>query len=217
MHTYNFIYICSNYITAIYREPTKEEFNYMVQELAKVRALQLGYHINGASPALLAFKPFGGKPLSALNVPEFTPLSKPGVTTKTSNDVVINASQSKKRGDSRLFAFDSDDDNDEPVSRPQSTGSTTKRKSSMDPNQEPTEVDIDYIHHRFSIALHLLHFAKKFPSPLKVYCAEKNSKWKKTETPGTPTVFLSRFYYYYILYSHNYHSLFQIDTTHLSI
>ena len=87
----------------------------------------------------------------------------------------------------------------------------------MDPNQEPTEVDIDYIHHRFSIALHLLHFAKKFPSPLKVYCAEKNSKWKKTETPGTPTVFLSRFYYYYILYSHNYHSLFQIDTTHLSI
>ena len=159
----------------------------MVQELAKVRALQLGNHINGASPVLLAFKLFGGKPLCALNVPELTPTVKPAVTTtKTSNDLVINASESTKRDDSRLFAFDSDDDNDDLVSRPQSqsnqvssTGSTTKQKSSIDPNQEPTDVDIDYIHHRFSIALHLLHFAKKFPSPLKVYCAEKNSKWKK--------------------------------------
>ena len=113
----------------------------MVQELAKLRALQLGYHINGASPVLLAFKLFGVKPLCALNVSELAPTVKPGVTTtKTSNDVVINASESTKRDDSRLFAFDSDDDNDEPVSRPQSqskqvssTGSTTKRNSSIDP------------------------------------------------------------------------------------
>ena len=80
------------------------------------------------------------------------------------------ASESVKRADSKLFAFDSEvevDHNDEPVNRSQSnskqdtsTGSTMKQKSSIDPNQKPTDVDPDFDYHRFSIALNLFHFAK---------------------------------------------------------
>jgi len=90
----------------------------MVEELAKVLALQLGYHINGAHLEALGFKLFDGKPLCALNVPTLTPKVKPAVTTtKTSNVLVTNAFELVKRDDSKLFAFDLDDENDGPVSR----------------------------------------------------------------------------------------------------
>ena len=68
-------------------------------------------------------------------------------------------------------------------------------KSALDPNQVPDDLEQAYVYHRTLIALHLLHFSKKFPSALKVYSAEKNVKWKKKGKKSTnPDEFPSRFF-----------------------
>ena len=114
--------------------------------------------------------------------------------------VVVGGSKKTKRDDSKFYAFDSDNDEDEPVSSRESNvkASTTEDivpKSALNPDQVPDDLEQAYVYHRTLIALHLLHFSKKFPSALKVYSAEKNVKWKKKGKKSTnPDEFPSRFF-----------------------
>ena len=86
------------------------------------------------------------------------PISKKKVnpvngTNEAKNVVVVGASKKAKRDDSKLFAFDSDNDEDEPVSsRAFNVKVSTIEdipKSVLNPDQVPYDLEQAYVYHRF--------------------------------------------------------------------
>ena len=105
--------------------------------------------------------------MCTLNPPVLTPKLKPVVeTSEIKNVVVVGASKNAKRDDSILYAFDSENKEIEPACsrefkvKTSSTVSTTKDilQNRLDPDQEPDNIDQDYVYNRLSIALHLCYF-----------------------------------------------------------